>query len=303
MSLRSPTPATILATTLAALLVTAAGPALAQSACWTDDEVLRRNPNPSREHQVTPWPAHRIIDNVYYVGTRNLASFLVTTPEGHILVNTNDEETLPLIRASVENLGFAWRDVRIILGSHAHADHMSGNALAKEQTGATVMAMRQDVPLLVEMRPGGKMHPIDRVLDHLDTVTLGGETLRAHLTPGHTPGTTTWTLEAEENGETYDVVMLGGATATPRTDVTSKDIQDQFQDAFIELRSLPCDVPLGPHAPIHHMEEKFEQLKDGEGPNPFIDPQGCRDELALSERGFYLLLGRQLREGPPSGDP
>ena len=281
-------------------LSTAPSAVLGQSQkCWSDDEVLKRNPNPSREQQLEPWPAHHIIDNIYYVGTRNLSSFLIETQEGHILINTNDEETLPLVRQSVEDLGFEWTDIRIILGSHAHADHMSGNALAKMQTGATVMAMRQDVPLLAEIMPGGKPHPIDRILDHGETVTLGNVTLKAHLTPGHTPGTTTWTLQARENDDTYNVVILGGATATPRTDATDSEIQEQFQKAFLVLRALPCDVPLGPHAPIHNMEVKYDRLKENAGINPFIDPSGCQDELALSERVFYLLLARQSRDKAP----
>jgi metallo-beta-lactamase class B len=281
---------------LIAVLVTSA-PA-ASKECWTDEEVLQWNPNPSRDHQVTPWPAHRVIDHVYYVGTRNLGSYLITTPEGHILVNSNDEETLPLIRRSVEDLGFEWSDIRIVLGSHAHADHMSANSMIKAQTGAQVMAMREDIPLLLQMTPGSKADTVDRVLRHGDTVSLGGVTMTAYLTPGHTPGTTTWTLKAEENGRVYDVVILGGATATPRTDVTSAEIQEQFQDAFIVLRSLSCDVPLGPHAPIHNMEEKYERLTGRNGPNPFVDPAGCQDELALSERIFYLLLKKQLTAEP-----
>jgi metallo-beta-lactamase class B len=279
---------------LAGILSIAAAASADDRPCWTDAEVLRWNPNPSREHQLTPWPAHRIIDNVHYVGTRNLASFLIDTPDGLILINSNDEETLPLVRRSVEDLGFAWTDIRIVLGSHAHADHMSANPLIREQTGARIMAMRQDLPLLEQMSIGGRRPHVDRVLEHGDTVTLGGETVTAHLTAGHTPGTTTWTLEAEDSGETYDVVFLGGATATPRTDVTSPEVQRQFQQAFVVLRGLPCDVPLGPHAPIHHMEEKFARLETGSAGNPYIDPQGCRDELALSERVFYLLLAKQL---------
>jgi metallo-beta-lactamase class B len=284
---------------LAGILSIAAAAAADERGCWTDEEVLSWNPNPSREHQLTPWPAHRIIDNVHYVGTRNLAAFLIDTPAGLILINSNDEETLPLLRRSVEELGFAWADIRIVLGSHAHADHMSANPLIRKQTGAEIVAMRQDVPLLEEMSNGGPRHAVDRVLDHGDTVTLGGETLTAHLTAGHTPGTTTWTLEAEEGGRAYDVVFLGGATATPRTDVTLPEVQRQFQEAFVVLRGLPCDVPLGPHAPVHRMEEKFARLQAGGGTNPYIDPQGCRDELALSERVFYLLLAKQLGTAGP----
>lgn len=280
--------------TLMALLLSAGSVALAQNdPCWTDDEVMKRNPNPSREHQLEPWPAHRVIGDVYYVGTRNLGSFLITTGEGHILINPNDPQTLPRVRESVENLGFEWTDIEIILGSHAHADHMSATAEAKDQTGARVVVMRADIPLLEEMEVPGNAGAVDRVIDHGDTVSLGGVTLRAHLTPGHTPGTTTWTTAVEENGETHQVVFLGGATATPRQDVTDPEIQRQFQQAFLELRSIACDVPLAPHAPIHRMEEKFAAIETAAS-NPFIDPEGCQAELALSERGFYLLLGRQL---------
>src|SRR5207248_7216279 len=116
-----------------------------------------------------------------------------TTPEGHIIVNSDFEATVPAIRASVEKLGFKFTDIKIILGSHAHGDHMEGDALMKELTGARVMAMEQDVPLLRKMMSGKKAHPIDRILKDSDQVTLGGTTLVAHLTPGHTPGCTTWT--------------------------------------------------------------------------------------------------------------
>ena len=142
------------------------------------------------------FPAHTIIGNLHYVGTVTLNSFLITTPQGHILINTNFEETVPLLRASVEKLGFKMTDIKIILGSHAHGDHMQGDAMVKELTGgATVMAMEQDVAALKAMKaPSGKPHPIDRVLKDGEQVTLGGTTLTAHLTPGHTRGCTTWTM-------------------------------------------------------------------------------------------------------------
>ncbi|MEJ8569689.1 MBL fold metallo-hydrolase [Elongatibacter sediminis] len=276
------------------LLLSTATAGMAQNdPCWTDDAVMKRNPNPSRDHQLQPWPAHHIIGDIFYVGTRNLGSFLITTGDGHILINPNDPETLPLVRASVEKLGYEWTDVAIILGSHAHADHMSATAQAKHQTGARVVVMRQDMPLLEAMEVPGNAAAVDRVIEHGDSVSLGGVTLRAHLTPGHTPGTTTWTTTVDHDGETLHVVFLGGATATPRMDVTDPEIQRQFHQAFVELRSLQCDVPLAPHAPIHQMEQKFARL-DSAPSNPFIDPESCRAELALSERGFYLLLGKQL---------
>jgi metallo-beta-lactamase class B len=137
-----------------------------------------------------PFPAHHVIANIYFVGTADLGSYLITTPEGHILVNTDYERTVPQIRANVEKLGFRFTDIKIILGSHAHGDHMEGDAMVKELTAARVMAMEQDVPALKKMTPGGKPHPVDRVLHDGDEVKLGTATLTAHLTAGHTKGCT-----------------------------------------------------------------------------------------------------------------
>ena len=265
---------------------------------WTDEDLLNRTVNPSREHRLQAWPAYTVIDNVHYVGTRNLGSFLITTPEGHILVNSTYPETLPLVRESVEELGYRWEDIEFVLGNHAHGDHMSGNAWAKEQTGAQVVAMAQDMPLLERMTPQGRAHPIDRVIEHGDTVELGGVVMTAHLTGGHTPGATAWTLESVENGETYDVVILGATVPTGGTDLTDPEVQTQFENGFRVQRSLSCDVPLGPHTPMYQMEEKYALLveREGAGPNPFIDPEGCLEELYQSERIYYLRLRETLRD-------
>ena len=120
-----------------------------------------------------PFPAHHVIDNIYFVGTQQLGTFLITTPEGHILINSDFESTVPSIRQGVEALGFDFADIEIILGSHAHGDHMEADALVKELTGAEVIVMRQDVERLRTLRPDGKPHPIDRILDDADEVTLG----------------------------------------------------------------------------------------------------------------------------------
>src|SRR6202023_1742486 len=157
-----------------------------------------------------PFPPHKVIGNVYFVGTNELGSFLIATPEGHILINSDFETTVPVIRASVAKLGFRFTDIKILLGSHAHADHMQGDALVKELTAARVMAMEQDVPALEKMRPGNKSHPIDRVLHDGDEVELGGTKLAAHLTPGHTKGCTSWTFSIQENGKSYNVVIVCG---------------------------------------------------------------------------------------------
>lgn len=264
----------------------------AQTREWTREEILARTVNPSREQQFEPWPAHRIVGDIFYVGTRNLGSFLVVTDEGHVLINTSYEATLPLLRQSVEDLGFRVEDIRIILGSQAHPDHMTGNALAKEWSGAEVMVMEEDIPLL--RQTAGADTPIDRVLNDGDTVTLGGTTLTARLTPGHTPGTTAWLMTAEEGGEEYDVVILGGGVA-PRTQLAgNEEIQAQFEQTFDIHRSLDCDVPLGPHTPMYRMEEKFALL--GDGPNPFIDPAICQEEMWLMEQAYSYRLEEQLRQ-------
>src|SRR5262247_449374 len=145
--------------------------------------LVRAQTQADRTQDKVAFPAHTIIGNLHYVGTATLNSYLFTTPQGHILINTNYEDTVPLLRASVEKLGFKMTDIRIILGSHAHPDHQQADALVKEAAGgATVMAMEQDVPALKTMKaPSGKPHPIDRTLKDGDEVTLGGTTLTARL--------------------------------------------------------------------------------------------------------------------------
>jgi hypothetical protein len=149
-----------------------------------------------------------VIDNVYFVGTERLGTFLITTPAGHILINSDLESTVPEIQRSMAALGFKLTDIKILLGSHAHGDHMQADALVKQLTGAQVMAMAEDVPALHTMKPRGKEHPIDRVLHSGERVTLGGTTLIAYRTPAHTKGCTTWGMKASEDGKKYDVLIV-----------------------------------------------------------------------------------------------
>ena len=246
-----------------------------------------------------PFPAHKIIGNVYFVGSEQLGSFLITTSEGHILINSDYEETVPVIRAAVEKLGFKFTDIKILLGSHAHPDHMTGDAMVKQLTGATVMAMEQDIPALNNIRPGGKPHPIDRVLHDGDTVVLGGSTLVAHLTPGHTKGCTTWTLKTTEDGKTYDVVVVGSVSLNATVLVNNAaypNIQDDFIKSFKVLRSLPADVFVGSHTGFYQMTAKYARLEKG-GPNPFIDPAGYKTLLDTSEKAFYARV-EELKANP-----
>jgi metallo-beta-lactamase class B len=262
----------------------------------TPEDLIARNLGP-RDQVNKPFAPHKVIGNIYFVGPQALGSFLISTPAGLILLNSDYEVTVPVIRASVEKLGFKFTDIKILLGSHAHGDHMEGDAMVKELTGAQVMAMAEDVPALQAMRPGNKQHPIDRILHDGDQVTLGGTTLTAHLTPGHTKGCTTWTMRAEEGRKTYDVVFVGSAGVNPGVKLVNNaeypQIADDFRHTFSTLRSLPCDVPLGSHPGMYGMAEKFAKV--GTGPNPYIDPEGYRIEIDTNDAVFWRTLAAQRK--------
>lgn len=257
---------------------------------YTPRSTLARNMG-TPEDQTTAFPPHKIIGNIYYVGTRTLSSFLVATPQGNILIDSTYERNVPTIEKSVQQLGFQFSDIKIVLGTHAHGDHQEGDALVKQLTGAQVMAMAEDVPALQAMKPGGKEHPIDKMLHDGESVTLGGTTLVAHLTPGHTRGCTTWTTKVQEGGKTYNVVincsLRPPATLTPA-------VVDEFNRAFKLVRSLPCDVQLGDHPAQYNMQEKYAKLQN-RGLNPFIDPATCTLEADIQEAMFHAILAEQQK--------
>jgi metallo-beta-lactamase class B len=255
---------------------------------FTPRSILARNMG-TEEDQTAQFPPHKIIGNLYYVGTRTLGSFLLVTPQGNILINSTYERNVLTIKKSVEQLGFRFSDIKILLGTHAHADHQEGDALVKQLTGAQTMAMAEDVPALQAITPDGKEHPIDKILHDGETVTLGGTTLTAHLTAGHTRGCTTWTLKEQEEGKTYNVVI--GCSLRPPNTLTP-DIVAEFNRTFPLVRSLACDVPLGDHPAQYNMLEKYAKLQKG-APNPFIDPDGCTYELDIEEAMFDALLNEQ----------
>ena len=209
---------------------------VAQNKTPTAQELFQRNIG-TKEQQSNPFPPHKIIGNMYYVGTEALGSFLVVTPAGNILIDSTYEVNVPVIRKSMEDLGFKFADTKILLGSHAHGDHQEGDAMVKELTGAQVMAMAEDVPALQKMKPGGKPHPIDRVLHDGDKVTLGGMTLVAHLTPGHTHGDTTWSMKVQDSGKTYDVVIIGSMGFNGTAHATT---QQPAPEAEYEQGSKSC---------------------------------------------------------------
>jgi metallo-beta-lactamase class B len=261
---------------------------------YTPRSILARNMG-SSEDQTTAFPPHKIVGNVYYVGTRTLTSFLITTPQGHILINSTYERNVRTIEKSVTQLGFKFSDIRILLATHAHDDHQEGDALLKELTGAQVMVMQEDVAALQGVKPGGKPHPIDRVLHDGEDVTLGGTTLVAHLTPGHTHGATTWTMKATDGGRAYNVVF---ATSYRSPTTVSPDVENEFNRTFTFIRTLPCDVPLGDHAAQYNLNEKYARLKPGAA-NPFVDPANCWNEAEIQEAMLRATIQLQQKAGRP----
>jgi metallo-beta-lactamase class B len=254
-----------------------------------------------------PFPPFRIAGNLYYVGTKGLANYLITTPQGHILINSDLEANVPLIRASVEKLGFKFTDVKILLISHAHWDHDAGSAMIKKLTGAKYMVMDADVPVV---ESGGKtdfqyrntpssLYPptkVDQVLHDGEEVTLGGTVLVAHLTPGHTKGCTTWTMKVSDAGNTYNAVIVGSPNVNPGYKLVNNalypQIAEDYARMFKVLKSLPCDLFLGAHGSYFNMEAKYARMKEG-GRNPLIDPEGYKTFVAQKEQEFRTELAKQ----------
>ena len=259
-----------------------------------------------------PFPPFRIAGNLYYVGSKGLASYLVTTPRGHVLINSSLEANVPLIRTSVEKLGYKFSDVKILLISHAHWDHDAGSLMIKRLTGARYFVMDADVPVV---ESGGKtdffygntpasLYPpakVDRVLHDGDEVKLGDAVLIAHLTPGHTKGCTTWTMKVSEAGKTYQVVIVGSPNVNPGYKLVNNAlyprIAEDYERTFRVLKSLRCDFFLGAHGNYFDMETKYAQLKEG-ARNPFIDPDGYQKFVAQKEQDFRAELAKQ-KANPP----
>lgn len=259
-----------------------------------------------------PYPAFRIAGNLYYVGSRGLATYLIATPSGHILINSDLEANVPLIRASVEQLGFKFNDVKILLISHAHWDHDAGSAMIKKITGAKYMVMDADVPVV---ESGGKddfqygnapasLYPatkVDRVLHDGDQVKIGDAVLVAHLTPGHTKGCTTWTMRVKENGKEYNVAIVGSPNVNTGYKLVGNRlyprIADDYERMFTVLKSLPVDIFLGAHGAYFGMEAKYAQLKAGAAA-PFVDPDGYKKFVADKEQEFRAELAKQRAAAP-----
>ena len=283
-----------------------------QTATESQPERPRRqlyNPPYSNE----PVEPFRIIDNVYYVGRENYSSFLITTPEGHFLLDTMVEETVPNLSENIEKLGFDLQDIRFILQAHAHRDHVAGIAKMKELTGAQVLVMAQDEAVLADggtsdFRGDGSMiwTPVqaDRTLHDGEQIQLGGVTMVAHLTPGHTKGCTAWSTVAEENGREYNVVFVcsnrvsGGVPLIGNTKYPN--IAEDYASGFQTLKSLPCDVFLASHGFMFNLEEKLERLQQGQSKIRSLIRRDFRIILQTTNRHFWMPCRRsKLQDSEP----
>lgn len=252
-----------------------------------------------------PAPPRRLIGNIYYVGATGVSSYLITTPAGHILLDTAFENVVPQIARNIESLGFKVQDVRFILGSHAHIDHTGGHAAMQRLTGAKIVSSAADAKLLAS---GGSddFSPFprelmrytparaDRIVADGESLSLGGVTLTAILTPGHTRGATTWTMHVEEAGRRLPVVFFSSLSIVEGTSLLQRppypEIVADFETTLAKLKALACEVWLSPHGGQFALQPKLARLDAGEAPNPFIDPTGWRRLLATSEAGFRRQL-------------
>lgn len=261
---------------------------------------------------LTPFPAHHIIANIYYVGSEGQANYLIATPAGNILINSGVEKSPPMIKESIKNLGFKYADTKILLISHAHFDHDAGSAQIVKETGAKYEVMDSDVPVV---ESGGKrdfnygdkggenLYPptkVDRVLHDGDKVSLGGTVLTAHKTPGHTKGCTTWTMQVKDGGKTLNVVIVGSPNVNPGYILVGNKkypgIAQDYEKTFRILTALPADVFLGAHGAYYGLDAKYAKLRPG-GANPFIDPDGYKAYVADREAAFRKELAKQQAGG------
>ena len=250
----------------------------------------------------------RMIGNIYWVGHTQVGSFLIKTSQGAILIDTTSVEQAPWVLENIKKLGLSPKDVKIMLNLHPHAEHMAGFPMMKEATGAKIIVSKLTA---AQMETGGrtdfredgseqyKAFKVDQTVEDGGKVALGDTTLVAHITDGHARGCTTWTTTVEEDGKKYNVVFFCGVTpagidrAPLFNNAKYPTIVEDFQHSFKVLHSLPCDVFLYVRATTIKLDEKEKRLKAGSKPNPFVDPQGCKDYIAENETLFNKLLGEQ----------
>ena len=262
--------------------------------------LIAQNSAQQRAQWNQPVKPFRIIGNIYYVGAANVSSFFIQTPDGAILLDGGLPETAPVIEKSIAELGFSIKDVKILLNSHAHFDHCGGLAELKKLSGAQMIVSERDRPVLDTAQGGLGAFPavhVDRVIGDKQTVQLGGVTLTAHLTPGHTKGCTTWSMPVSSGGKTYQVVFYCSTSVVDKL-VNNSDypgIVSDYMRSFAELRKMPCDVFLAPHAAFFKLDEKHAKLDAGKL-DAFVDPTEMQKFVNESEQTFRKKLDQQIHQ-------
>ncbi|HEY4128849.1 MAG TPA: subclass B3 metallo-beta-lactamase [Gammaproteobacteria bacterium] len=227
--------------------------------------------SPASAAKNQPQTPFRIADDVYYVGASDVTSYLISTPQGLILLDGGFAQTAPMIERNIAALGFRLKDVKILLNGHAHPDHAGGLAQLKRDTGANFEAMQQEVQPLEHEGRGtfyrGDRHLYDsihvgRVLKDGDTVSLGGVTLTAHLTAGHTPGCTTWTMPVTVGGKPFSAMFICQLTLPDKLlgNPLYPDAAKDYAQSFQVLETLPCDVFLAEHGSAYDLLGKYARL-------------------------------------------
>ncbi len=253
-----------------------------------------------------PQKPFRVIGNIYYVGASDIASYLITTPNGHILIDSGFEETVPMIVANVKKLGFDLKNVKILLNNHAHYDHAGGMATLKSKTGAKLLAVREQAKVLEQ---GGKRDfaygdalsfkpvKVDEIIRPGRKIRLGSVRLKTIFTPGHAKGATTWTMKIKENGKNLRVVFQSSLSVLPKYNLVNNPLYPNhardFKRTFVKLNRLKPDVFLGSHAQFFKMKKKLKIWEQDRSKNPFIDPQGYREFIIRSEKAFLKKLATQ----------
>lgn len=255
-----------------------------------------------------PVEPFRVIGNIYYVGAADITSFLITTPDGHFLLDGGFAETAPQIKENITRLGFKLEDVKFLLNSQSHYDHAGGFAELKRLTNAKMIASEGDKP---GIENGGKGDPqwgdqfgytpvkVDRVVKDGEQIGLGGVRMKAVITPGHTPGCTTWTLPVKDKGKTYNAVFVCSASVPDGYKLVGNEkyptsVAD-YERTFVVLRKLKADVFLGAHGAFFDLPGKAAKIRINREPNPFIDPQGYKDYVTRAEKTFRESLAKEKK--------
>jgi len=278
------------------LLVMLVYPAFAQQA-----------PTPGNADWSKPFPPVHVVGNLYYVGTYDLASYLITTPQGHILINTGLADSVPIILANVEALGFKFSDIKILLATHGHYDHTAGLAEVKRLTGAKMMIEEGDVSVLesggkTDFRWGDDLNArfapvkVDRALKDGEQFTWGGTTLTVHHHPGHSKGASSFSLNITDGGKTYRVLIANMGSINPGVKVSGMakypEITADYARTFHDQKEMKIDIWLASHASQFHLHDKYKP-GDAYDPNRFVDPQGYLRSVEELEKVYRDQLARE----------